>query len=120
METNVRISDVIHTLADPIEYVRGVVGSLVEYQFDKATSVVRIGTSGQGIVPNYSIERPGERDPNARIKTSVSRRHVFNGRSHKEILEDFFMGESWSSEGMKFSEVQTLLGQLRESKKLRI
>jgi hypothetical protein len=41
METNVRISDVIHTLADPVEYVRGVVGSFVEYQFDKATSVVR-------------------------------------------------------------------------------
>ena len=116
METNVRISDVIHTLADPVEYVRGVVGSFVEYQFDKATSVVRIGTSGQGIVPNYSIETPREPDPNALVKTSVSRRHVFNGRSHKEILEDSFMGESWSSEGMKFSEVQALLGQLRESK----
>jgi len=107
METNVQIGDVIHTLADSVEYVRGVVGSFVEYQFDKATSVVRIGTSGHGIVPNYSIETPCEPDPNARIKTSVSKRHVFNGRSHKEILEDSFIGENWSSEGMKFSEVQS-------------
>jgi hypothetical protein len=56
MEQNSRISDVLHTLADPVEYVRGTVGSFVEYQFDGARSIVRIGTSGRGIVPNYSIE----------------------------------------------------------------
>jgi hypothetical protein len=112
MEPDSLISDIVHTLADPVEYVRGILGSFVEYQFDKATSLVRIGTSGQGIVPNYSIETPGERN-----SPVFSKRHVFNGRGHKEILEDEFMGESWSSRGMKFSEVQSLLGQLRESRK---
>ena len=112
MEPDSLIGDIVHTLADPVEYVRGILGSFVEYQFDKATSLVRIGTSGRGIVPNYSIETPGERN-----SPVFSKRHVFNGRSHKEILEDEFMGESWSSRGMKFSEVQSLLGQLRESRK---
>jgi hypothetical protein len=117
MEPDSRISDVIHTLADPVEYVRGIVGSFVEYQFDKATSIVRIGTSGRGIVPNYSIETPCEPDPNAHIKVWVSKRHVFNGRNHKEILDDSFAGESWSSRGMNFFEVQSVLGQLRENRK---
>jgi hypothetical protein len=117
MEPNSRVSDVLHTLADPVEYVRGIAGSFVEYQFDKTTSIVRIGISGSGIVPNYSIETPCEPDPAALIKTWVSKRHVFNGRSHKEILDDSFIGESWSSDGMTFSEVQSLLGQLRQSRK---
>lgn len=117
MEADSRVSDVLHTLDDPVEYVRGIAGSFVEYQFDKTTSVVRIGISGRGIVPNYSIETPCEPDPAALIKIRVSKRHVFNGRSHKEILDDSFIGESWSSDGMKFSEVQGLLGQLREGRK---
>jgi hypothetical protein len=41
---------------------------------------------------------------------------VFNGRSHKEILDDSFIGENWSSHGMNFLEVQSLLGQLRQSR----
>src|SRR5208337_362952 len=106
MEPDSRIVDVIHTLADPVEYVRGIVGSFVEYQFDRDTSVVRIGISGRGIIPNYSIETPCEPDSADRLKITVSKRHVFNGRSHKEILDDSSIGESWSSEGMKFSEVQ--------------
>jgi hypothetical protein len=32
----------------------------VEYQYDKTTSIVRIGISGAGIVPNYIIETPIE------------------------------------------------------------
>jgi hypothetical protein len=96
MEPNARICDVVHTLDDPIEYVRGVVGSFFEYQFDQSTSVVRIGISGTGIVPNYSIETP--RNPNhARTgEPAVSKRHVFNGRNHREILDDCPSGESWS------------------------
>jgi hypothetical protein len=112
MEPSSRISDVLHTLADPVEYVRGIVQSFVEYQFDRARSIVRIGTSGRGIVPNYSIETPHEHNPDVFVK-----RHVFNGRSHKEILDDSFIGENWSSHGMSFLEVQSLLGQLRQSRK---
>ena len=116
MEATSRIDDVLHTLADPVEYIRGIVGSFVEYRFDKADSVIRIGISGLGIVPNYSIETPCDPDP-SRMNSRVSKRHVFNGRNHREFLDDCPIGESWSSESMTFTEVQTLLGRLRESKK---
>jgi hypothetical protein len=42
---------------------------------------------------------------------------VFNGRSHREILEDSLWGESWSSAAVSFAEAQALLGHLRERKK---
>jgi hypothetical protein len=107
-------------LADPIEYVRGIVGLFVVYRFDKATSIVRIGVSGSGVVQNYSIETP--REPNSlaamnSYESKLSKRHVFNGRNHNEFLDDCPIGEKWSSEGMKFPEIQALLGQLRESKR---
>jgi hypothetical protein len=116
MEITSRIDDVLHTLADPIEYIRGIVGSFVEYRFDRAESIIRIGISGHGIVPNYSIETPCEPNP-AQMNSRVSKRYVLNGRNHREILGDCPIGESWSSESMTFSEVQTLLGRLRESKR---
>jgi hypothetical protein len=123
MKPNARLTDILHTLADPIEYVRGIVGSFVQYQFDKTTSIVRIGISGAGIVPNYSIETPcepaTELPGGPQITRYISERRVFNGRNHKEFGDDSPISENWSSEGMTFSEVQALLGRLRESKRRR-
>ena len=47
MEADARIIDVVQTLDDPVEYVRGVVGSFFAYHFDAEKAVVRIGTSGK-------------------------------------------------------------------------
>lgn len=115
--SNARVSDILNTLADPTEYVRGILGSFIEHRFDKATSIVRIGVSGRGIAPNYSIETPCEPDPKARSKSHVLNRSVFNGKNHGEFLDDVPIGEKWSSEGMNFLEVQGLLGQLRGYKR---
>jgi hypothetical protein len=108
-------------LADPIEYIRGIVASFVEYQYDKTTSIVRLGISGAEIVPNYTIETPCE-PVSLMLGTTPITKHVsawraFNGRNHQEFSDPDVRGESWSSEGMTFYEVQALLGQLRESKK---
>jgi hypothetical protein len=121
MKPNARLNDILHTLEDPIEYVRGIVGSFVEYQYDKTSSIVRLGISGAGIVPNDSIEMPCEPIPEVvkgrQITRYTSERRVFNGRNHREFWDDSPISENWSSEGMTFSEVQALLGHLRESKK---
>ena len=117
------ISDIVETLTDAQEFVRGIVGSFIQHSFDKQQSVVRIGISGSGTVPNYSIEEPCERIPlvyNGEIIGGTSvRRMVFKGQGHREILEDSARGESWSSAAMSFAEVQTLLGDLRQRKKRR-
>lgn len=72
---------------------------------------------------NYSIETPCEPEPFTvevnevplTLHRTVSKRHVFNGISHKEILDEFPIGESWSSEVTTFSEIQKLFEDLRES-----
>jgi hypothetical protein len=114
-------------LADPEEYVRRIVGSFVEHSFDKQRSEIRIGVSGRGIYPNYSIIVPCEPEERVfegqgvsfEITSSVRKRLVFNGQSHREILEESNWGESWSSAAMSFAEVQALLGDLRQFKRKR-
>ena len=124
MQPDARIIDVVHSLDDPIEYVRGVVGSFFLYGFDKQKAVVRVGISGKGIIPNYCIEQYGARrfttlttlqaaDTEVSVATDIKLRHCFHGRNHKEILDDSFKGEKWSLASMSFTEVQTLLGHLR-------
>jgi hypothetical protein len=110
MKPDARIADIIEALSDAEEYVRGIVGSFIQHSFDKERSSVTIGISGTGLYPNYFIKEPIETPPGRR-------RMVFNGRSHREILEDAFWGESWSSTEMSFTEMQALLGDLRHRKK---
>jgi hypothetical protein len=125
MEADARITDVVHTLDDPVEYLRGIVGSFFAYPFDKKEAVVRIGISGKGMIPNYCIEqycasisdRLEVGSAALEISTNIELRHCFHGRNHKEILDDSFIGGNWSSASMKLAEVQTLLGQLRAYKK---
>jgi hypothetical protein len=84
-------------------------------------AVVRIGTSGSGVQPYYSIEEGEDAEtitmPDGMMIRRYRHRVVFHGRSHKQILEDEFMGTSWSSVGETFAEVQSILGRLRVSKR---
>jgi hypothetical protein len=128
MKPDARITDIIESLADAEEYVRGIVGSFIEHGFDKQRSEIRIGVSGRGIYPNYSIIEPCEpqetvirdhRGVPLKITKSVQSRIVLNGQSHREILDDSSWGENWSTAAMSFAEVQALLGELRRFKKKR-
>ena len=60
MKPDARITDIVQTLADAEEYVRGIVGSFIQHSFDKQRSEIRIGVSGRGVFPNYSIVEPCE------------------------------------------------------------
>jgi len=90
MKPDALISDIVEILADAEEYVRGVVGSFIQHSFDKERSSVTIGISGTGLYPHYFILEPSEAAPG-------QRRMVFNGQSHREILEDSF----WAKAGVR-------------------
>lgn len=109
LEPHSRICEILDTLADPEDYIRGILGSFIEHKFDKATSVVRIGVSGEGIFPNYSIETPYDPTYIGPRGGSVQSRCFFSGRDHQWMS----ISEAWSSGSMTFSEVQALLGRLR-------
>ena len=53
-----KVSDIVHTLSDPVEYVRQIIGNFVGDQYNRGTDVVRIGVAGIGVAPHYKIESP--------------------------------------------------------------
>ena len=119
MRSDAHIEDVLHTLSDPEDYVRGIVGSFISEGFNRDEAVIRIGVSGTGVAPHYCIEQGSETSTilnSVRIE-GYKKRTAFHGRSHKPILEDEFKGISWSSAAMTFAEVQNILGRLRASRK---
>jgi len=62
MKPDVRVADIVESLEDAEEYVRGVVGSFVQHSFDKERSFVTIGISGTGLYPHYfADDQPQER-----------------------------------------------------------
>jgi hypothetical protein len=119
MRTDARIEDVLDTLADPEEFVRGILESFFREKFNRDEATVRIGTSGRGIWPHYSGEEGEVETPLPSGKTVRGYRHraIFHGRSHKPILEDEARGINWSSAAATFAEVQSVLGRLRASKR---
>jgi hypothetical protein len=119
MESDALIIDVLHTLRDPEDFVRGVLGSFISNKFDRDQAIIRLGTSGKGVVPNYCIEQGRiENSIGGMILSRHERRSIFNGFNHKQILEDDWMGLRWSSSGMSFKEVEDLLGNLSSGKKI--
>ena len=87
MKPDSHLSDLLHTLRDPEEYVRGIVGSFVEGKFDRKEAVVRIGVSGTGVVPNYKAIEPSTVEPSSvpGLKLTVTRRRdVFSGKNHAD------------------------------------
>src|SRR5690348_15023485 len=103
MEADSTLDEVLYTLSDPEEYVRGMVGSFDTYKFNREQAVIRIGVSGAGIIPNYYIEEsaPLMSVSVLGVTMTTNRRHeVFSGRNHSPILDHCPEGESWSSAAM--------------------
>jgi hypothetical protein len=57
MQSDARIQDVLHTLSNPEDFVRGILGSFINEGFDRDEAVVRIGILGPGAAPHYCIEQ---------------------------------------------------------------
>jgi hypothetical protein len=123
MRSDARIQDILHTLSNPEDFVRGILGNFINEGFNQDEAVVRIGISGTGAAPHYCIEHGSETfAPLPGLSLEVNRygrRAVFHGRSHNPILDDQYKGISWSSAAMTFAEVQAILGSLRAHKKVR-
>jgi hypothetical protein len=117
------ISDILATLAKPEHYVRGILENLYECKRQHGNATVRLGTTGQGIVPHYRIDYSQDIGIR-RLESAIF--GAFDGRSHKPIVWLREAGEldgtplrqeHWSARFMIIEEVANLLGQIRRSKK---
>jgi hypothetical protein len=118
-----RISDLVHLLSDPIEYVSGVLSNFVLYGYNPETSAIRVGRTGAGVFPNYKVE-----EASVPVTITVGSRQfkmtriparTFSGRNHREMteLDDLERhDENWSKHTITYAELKALLSYLSESK----
>jgi hypothetical protein len=118
-----RISDLVHVLSDPIEYVRGIISNFAFYGYDRETSRIRIGVTGAGVFPNYRIEEPSIPSTltvgSRRFELTKTPARTFSGRNNREMTElddHFWNDENWSAETEKIAELEVLLSNLSQSK----
>jgi hypothetical protein len=115
---DVVISDILHTLDRPEQYVRRVFGNMVEYRKEHGTAVVRIGRTGRGIAPHYrvQVEHSAIGEVAGHFNDDPSEYFMaFHGRSHQQLEWGAreLRTEHWSSRAMIYDDVQALLGKLR-------
>jgi hypothetical protein len=122
LPTTTRISDLIHALADPVEYINGMVCNFVVHGYDPETSVVRIGITGAGVAPNYRIEKPSYRHTlkirNVTLEVTVHPAQIFNGRNRREMVELYdleWRDGNWSAETITLDELKAWLSKLSQS-----
>jgi hypothetical protein len=98
------ISDVLHRLKNPKDYVRGILRNILKHKNNGILPVVRIGITGKGLSPYYRIDC-GDQSFGA-----------FNGASHKPFKNIELHEDTWSSKQMTFEQVQAQMGQLNNWK----
>lgn len=119
-----KISDIIDSLSDPVEYVRGALENMLFFQKTHGSVRVRIGVMGQGQVPHYRLEPEGDLEEYVSDfiegDEALARHYVaFHGKNHKRQpwgIEEL-RGTHWSEQGMQLEEIKSLLGQLRERRR---
>jgi hypothetical protein len=112
-----RISDLLHDLSNPVEYVTGAVRNFGLYGFDRSTCKIRIGAAGTGKFPNYRIEEPSVPEPFGMTMTPAC---IFSGRNHREMTElyDYERHDrNWSAKTMSYAELIALSSTLDSATK---
>ena len=107
------LTDILDTLKNPSEYVRGVLGNLMICKKEYGSACVRIGTTGGGISPHYRIEPAAEFSRDDWLDERFWQ--AYDGRNHKRLDWGFseLRDQHWSPKAMNFDDVQNLLGKLR-------
>lgn len=121
LDSKSSIRDVLATLDNPVEYLRGIVGNMVAYKRERNLddAAVRIGATGRGLAPHYRVE-PTTSMVDAFLDGDIelnAYKIAFHGRSHKPWHRHELKAVSWSDTATPLAEVQQLLGELREAKK---
>lgn len=116
MPKDATIESILSRLIKAVPYIEGVFQHMHECKRENQSARVRIGVLGEAKFPHYRVEYD---IPDQPYPYPVYR--AFHGRSHKFLVdEDVLHDENWSSETMGYTEVQALLGQVRNFKSMRM
>lgn len=113
------VVDLLPRLADPADWLAGLLGNFVSHGYDPEASVIRHGLTGDGIVPNYIIQEPGRsvilQIGLMQVQLTQYPHRTFSGRNHRELIEldDLeWRDDHWSAETITFAETKALLARL--------
>jgi len=107
-EPNATITDALPTLANKEEYVRAILGNLMDCKRKHGNAIVRIGIAGTTKVPSHKVS----------YVDAAGEEVIFGAYAGKAPGKDDVLvrDDAWSSASMSFPEVQSLLGELRNFK----
>jgi len=107
-EPNATITDALPTLANKEEYVRAILGNLMDCKRKHGNANVRIGIGGTTKVPSHKVS----------YLDAAGQEVIFGAYAGKSPAKDdvAVRDDPWSSATMSFPEVQSLLGELRNFK----
>lgn len=129
LDSDVTLRDLVNaqTLNEPVSYVRGVLGNMMECRKQFGTATVQLGITGEGRSPHYHVS-PAP-DPDEDVDSFIEyfftamrtghdpkqRYAAFHGMNHERMnIEPGELRHThWSSERSDFEEVQAMLGELR-------
>ncbi|HLZ67405.1 MAG TPA: hypothetical protein VKQ29_14320 [Aliidongia sp.] len=108
LEPNATISDALPALADKVEFVRAILGNLMDCKRAHGNANVRIGIAGTAKIPSHKVSYL---DP-------AGEETIFGAYAGKTPTKDdeLVRDDAWSNASMSFLEVQALLGELRNFK----
>ncbi len=108
LDIDATIDDLVESLDDPEDYVRGALDNLHAEVMKEPNSRLTIGITGYGVYPNYKIDTP--------VKLKMAPSKIFSGRTHQELVDSSARDERWSAASTSLFELQALLGNLRKRK----
>lgn len=120
------VTDVLSMLKGSESYVCGMLGNLHACQRKHGNAAARIGITGGGKAPNYTIEFEREKAPLGIPRFKIGIVGIFDGRNHKliEWIDDIAQedgipvkDEHWSNRSMTIDDLTALLGEIRAIKK---
>jgi len=108
LQPDATITDALPGITGKEEYVRQIVGNLMECKRAHGNASVRIGITGDGTAPYNRISYFNEAEKEIAFGAFVGASPFKNSMRVND--------DTWSTASMTFAEVQALLGELRQFK----
>jgi hypothetical protein len=108
LQPDATITDALPGIIGKEEYVRQIVGNLMECKRAHGNASVRIGITGDGTAPYNRISYFNDAEKEIAFGAFVGANPFKNSMRVND--------DTWSTASMTFAEVQTLLGELRQFK----
>lgn len=118
LNENATVRDILNSLRDPEEYVRGVLGNMVDYKNRRGSVLFRMGISGEGVIPNYRLQVTDSKldEVSGVFSPDSDVFEAYSGQTHRRLnwtIQEMLASRSWSNHFQTREDIMMLLGEIR-------